>query len=235
MSTDQNLSNSAAATEARAAKERNLERIRSRQTVTVFVRENSDGNLAAYTSSTKSESESAYVLKRLSLDRLSPELRSGYQSIGPDEYEAVLVATATQNREARDQLDAYRREKGLTARPDEDFTPVIARLPLYIRAELLRLAMLDPTLEEVGGVEGIPDIEPVLFGFINAGFKQTAVDDQPISDLTGGDAAIVEAFREPEAPAVSRPGSQVRETAALLGPTETKEPSGVPPEPLEPA
>ena len=186
------------------AKNAMLEKLRALKTITVFVRENGDGDLTPfYSSDPTNPNELAFVMKQLNVQRLTPELRAAFQAQSEEHHETMLVMSATQNAEARKQLEDYRNRKGLEMRPDEDFTALMSKIPLYVQSELLRLSMLEPTLEEVGGIEGIPTIEPVLYAAISSGFKgPKAPPVQKSAEEIEADRALAEVFREHETPDV---------------------------------
>jgi hypothetical protein len=233
------------------AKAQTLERIRARQTMTVFVRSVTETEPGRYTgdgftddreitnlklfatSDPKSTDEMELVLKRLSAERLNPELRAGYQAMSDTNHETVLVIAALKNKEAREQLDEYRREKGMPPRPDEDYGVQITDFATHVQTEFLARAMVSPTLEEIGGIESIPDLAPVLFEAIVSNFQYVtrktsaeydALEANPVPrtvtfpEEVEAKTALAESFRANPIEPISRAVEEVRTPADVVGP-----------------
>jgi hypothetical protein len=140
--------------------------------------------------------------------------RAAIMAQDPQKKDNLLVAAVMAQQQTAQEYREYREREGRPLREDEPL-PVfdIEAFNLEFTELLLSRAMIEPTLESLGGIAGIGDFADVLIKVFDSVFYPEAVGEV---EVVADTPEIAERFPENDGARVGRTGKKVRENASVV-------------------
>lgn len=160
------------------------------------------------------EDDLEFQIVRPNLDKANEAVGAMISRRGLDDTETLLLFAVKSGEVARDALEKWRGENNRPERPDED-VPVLDTVMFTreINREKLRRSMRSPSERDLGTLDNLGDLEPVLLEAINTIFN---LDPEQVEAVTPVSDEAAEMFPEGDRAGVGRIGEEVRRDALKL-------------------
>jgi hypothetical protein len=165
-----------------------------------------------------SDDDLEFVVRMPDVNAISTAVGSLLARSNTEHAESFLVLLAAgENAQAREQLEAWRLANNRPSRPDSE-VPMFDMLKLQsdVNREILNRSMVNPTAQELGGVEFLGDLEPILLDAIMTVFKLKTTEVTMEVTLERGDAESAQMFPANDSSRVGRAGKTVRKNTVVV-------------------